>query len=134
MACTPSELRAATACCDTYSQHDLLRLLIGARCLTLQALNPMATCDFSQWLSSTNSLAGRSIHDLLRTLIGAECAISEAIGSGEQTCLLCGTEDPNETPACDCALYYKVLPDLNLELWFWDSDTTQWIQTIGGPA
>lgn len=132
MACTPSELRASTACCDTYSQHDLLRLLLGARCLTLKAVDPMASCDFSLWFSSTANLAGRSIHDLLRTLIGAECAIAEAMGNGEQTCLLCGTDDPTETPSCDCALYYKIFPDGNMGLWYWNGSA--WIESIGGAA
>jgi hypothetical protein len=134
MACTPSELLALTACCDTYSQHALLRLIVGARCQTLQLIDPMAACDFNTWLQDTSFLKGKSIHDLLRIIVGVECAVLNAGGLGGDSCILCGTVDPVAAPSCDCALYYKRTVDGNGEFWYWDADTLAWVKFLGGPA
>lgn len=103
-------------------------------CNILQALDPMAQCDIQALINSGACYIDLSpeVRDSIQTQL--LCDIREAIGSGQQTCLLCGTEDPTETPSCDCALYYKRLPDGNQELWFWDVDTASWVQSIGGAA
>ena len=132
--CDTQEILSDASCFSCYppGQLELMRMVI--LCRMLNALNPMANCSPSSLLESAACFACHTTGELAIINTQLLCDIREAIGNGQQTCLLCGTDDPSETPACNCALYYKVLPDLNLELWYWDADTTQWIQTIGGPA
>lgn len=130
MACTPSELLAPTACCDNWSQHDLLRLIVGAQCQTLQSINPMAECDFHQLMQDTASLAGKSQHDLLRIIVGVECEILQAGGLGGQSCIVCGDADPVADPNCDCAFGYNKLTGAEF---IWDDDLGVWHQIAGGP-
>jgi|SRR6185436_5583269 len=121
--CDPGELLALTGCCDTYSQHDLLRIIVGARCQLLQLIDPMATCDFSQLMQDTSALAGKSPHDLLRIIAGVDCEILQAGGTGGQSCLLCGDVDPVAAPSCTCAMYYNKMMGA---LWIWNNDTLAW--------
>ena len=128
--CNTSELLAPTACCDTFSEHDLLRMLVGARCRLLHVLSPMTICDFSELLQSTAALAGKSRHDLLRILIGVDCEILSGGGISGASCTLCGNGDPVAAPDCDCATYYD---KLNGAQWIWDDDVLIWRQISGGP-
>jgi len=130
MACTPSELLAPTACCDTYSDHDLLRMILGVRCQTLQAIDPMASCDFSQWLVDTGPVSNQGAHGLLRMILGVECEILQAGGLGGGTCISCGVADPVADPGCNCAYYYNKLTGAE---WIWDDDFTIWRPISLGP-
>jgi hypothetical protein len=126
--CTVSELLAPTACCDTYSQHDLLRIIAGAICQLLNTVDPMASCDFSQLSQDTAALVGRSQHEILRIIAGGICELIAAGGTGGQSCLLCGDVDPVASPSCTCATYYNKTAG---SLWIWDADLVQWFALIG---
>lgn len=130
MACTPSDLLAPTACCDKYTEHDLLRLIVGALCQTLQAIDPMADCNPTDWLVATGRMNNSSRHDLLRMILGVLCEILQAGGLGGQSCISCGVVDPVADPNCTCAFYYRT--DNGAE-WIWDDGAGVWRQILGGP-
>lgn len=105
-------------------------------CEWLKVINPMATCDARSILeaacaSQFNCLPNRELFIVTAQLL---CEILQAGGGSGTSCLLCGTVDPVDAPACECALYYKRTPDGNGEFWYWDVDLVSWIPFLGGPA
>jgi hypothetical protein len=105
-------------------------------CNWLKLLDPTAVCDAKSILqaaceSQINCLNNRDIFIVTAQLL---CEILQAGGGSTSSCLLCGTVDPVDAPACECALYYKRTPDGNGEFWYWDVDTVAWVKFLGGAA
>ena len=90
----------------------------------------MASCDPQELLEAGACFAGldRAQLNVIQTQLLCEILHS---GSGGESCLYCGNSDPVGTPACECALAYNKLTG---SFFYWDADTTAWVQLVGGPG
>lgn len=94
----------------------------------------MAECDVAALMQDAKCFDCLTQHQMEMLQTQLLCEILQSGGGGGASCLLCGTEDPEDAPLCDCAIYFKRTPDGNGEFWYWDSDMAQWIKFIGGAS
>lgn len=128
--CSASELMASAKCFGGVQAQYMPAINAVLLCKILQAVDPMATCDTSDLLASSKCFLGLPFDQLQAINTQLLCEILNAGGTGGQSCISGGTEDPVAAPDCSYALYYR---EDTGAVWLWLPGTSAWAKIIGGP-
>lgn len=128
--CNVQNLLDTANCFSCLTEPQLSLIKASLLCQILKLSNPMANCDPQSLLDSAKCFECLTPYQLHVVVTQLLCEILNAGGTGGSGCLLCSqSTNPVNTPACDCALFYR---RDNGNMWFWDSTLGQWILLIGG--
>src|SRR5207247_9423817 len=121
--CSVSDLMAEAACFCGATPNGLEQIKIALLCKLWQQNDPMVQCNVTNLLASAKCYDCLTPHqlDILQTQL--LCEILQSGGGSGNSCLLCVTVDPTETPDCACAIYYNTA---NGTFWIWDASLVQW--------